>query len=179
MNSIVSISTTALYIKYLFCKLEIFLDNCNIYFCIGEHDDNIICLHKIDWKIKMNNRHISLMLFATLKIVSCRKKLLLSSWWQYTYCKLTTSTPTTPKTCFDWVWISTTIRVWHIFGINYQLQVPKWILIKVMKLQSNTFRWKYKYITTTLITIYAQLLKETLHCIIPLFISFLYEAGMM
>ena len=73
MNSIVSISTTALYIKDLFCKLEIFLDNSNIYICTGEHDDNIICLHKIDWKIKMNNRHMSLMLLATLKIVSCLK----------------------------------------------------------------------------------------------------------
>ena len=73
MNSIVSISTTALYIKDLFCKLEIFLDNSNIYICSGEHDDNIICLHKIDWKIKMNNRHMSLMLLATLKIVTCLK----------------------------------------------------------------------------------------------------------
>ena len=73
MNSIVSISTTALYIKDLFCKLEIFLDNSNIYICAGEHDDNIIFLHEIDWKIKMNNRHMSLMLLATLKIVSCLK----------------------------------------------------------------------------------------------------------
>ena len=71
MNSIVSISTTALYIKDLFCKLEIFLDNNNIYIFAGEHDDNITFLHEIDWKIKMNNRHMSLMLLATLKIVSC------------------------------------------------------------------------------------------------------------
>ena len=41
--------------------------------CTGEHDDNIICLHEIDWKIKMNNRHMFLMLLATLKIVSCLK----------------------------------------------------------------------------------------------------------
>ena len=27
----------------------------------------------MDWKIKMNNKHISLMLLATLKIVSCLK----------------------------------------------------------------------------------------------------------
>ena len=73
MNSIVSISNTALYIKDLFCKLEIFQDNSNIYICTGEHDDNIIFLHEIDWKIKMNNRHMSLMLLATLKIVSCLK----------------------------------------------------------------------------------------------------------
>ena len=73
MNLIVSISTTALDIKDLFCKLEILLHNSNIYICAGEHDDNIIFLHEIDWKIKMNNRHMSLMLLATLKIVSCLK----------------------------------------------------------------------------------------------------------
>ena len=33
----------------------------------------MIFLHEIDWKIKMNNRHMSLMLLATLKIVSCLK----------------------------------------------------------------------------------------------------------
>ena len=31
-------------------------------------------LHEIDWKIQMNDRHMSLMLLATLKIVSCLKK---------------------------------------------------------------------------------------------------------
>ena len=31
-------------------------------------------LHEIDKKIKINNRHISLMLLTTLKIVSCLKK---------------------------------------------------------------------------------------------------------
>ena len=50
-----------------------FLDNSYIYICTGEHDDNIISLHDIDWKIKMNNRHMSLMLLTTLKIVSCLK----------------------------------------------------------------------------------------------------------
>ena len=50
-----------------------FLDNSYIYICTGEHDNNIISLHDIDWKIKMNNRHISLMLLTTLKIVSCLK----------------------------------------------------------------------------------------------------------
>ena len=45
-----------------------------IYICTGEHDDNIIFLHEIDWKIQMNDRHMSLMLLATLKIVSCLKK---------------------------------------------------------------------------------------------------------
>ena len=73
MNSIVFISTIALYIKDLFSKLEVLLHNINIYICAGEHDDNIIFLHKIDWKIKINNRHMSLMLLATLKIVSCLK----------------------------------------------------------------------------------------------------------
>ena len=73
MNAIVSISTTALYIKDLFCKLEILLHNSNIYICAGKHDENIIFLHEIDWKIKINNRYMSLMLLATLKIVSCLK----------------------------------------------------------------------------------------------------------
>ena len=44
-----------------------------IYICTGEHDDNMIFLHEIDWKIKMKNRHMSPMLLATLKIVSCLK----------------------------------------------------------------------------------------------------------
>ena len=73
MNSIISLTTTALDIKDLFCKLEILLHNSNIYICAGEHDDNIIFLHEIDWKIKMNNRHMSLMFLATLKIMSCLK----------------------------------------------------------------------------------------------------------
>ena len=42
-----------------------------IYTCTGDHDDNIISLHEIDWKIKINNRNISLTLLATLKIMSC------------------------------------------------------------------------------------------------------------
>ena len=74
MNSIISINNIALDIRDLFCKLEILLHNSNIYICAGEHDDNVIFLHEIDWKIKMNNRHMSLMLLATLKIVSCLKK---------------------------------------------------------------------------------------------------------
>ena len=73
MNSIVSISTIALGIKDLFWKLQVLLHNTNIYICAVEHDDNIIFLHEIDWKIKINNRHMSLMLLATLKIVSCLK----------------------------------------------------------------------------------------------------------
>ena len=50
-----------------------FLDNSYIYMCTGKHDNNIISLHDIDWKIEINNRHISLMLLTTLKIVSCLK----------------------------------------------------------------------------------------------------------
>ena len=61
------------YMKDLFWKLDILLHNSNIYICAGERDDNMIFLHEIDWKIKMNNRHMSLMLLATLKIVSCIK----------------------------------------------------------------------------------------------------------
>ena len=55
-------------------KHQIVWHNSNIYICTGEHDDNIIFLHEIDWKIQMNDRHMSLMLLATLKIVSCLKK---------------------------------------------------------------------------------------------------------
>ena len=56
-----------------FGKVEVLLQNSNIYICAGEHDDNMIFLHEIDWKSKMNNRHTSLMLLVTLKIVSCLK----------------------------------------------------------------------------------------------------------
>ena len=56
-----------------FGKVEVLLHNSNIYIFAGEHDDNIIFLHEIDWKIKINNKHMSLMLLATLKIVSCLK----------------------------------------------------------------------------------------------------------
>ena len=56
-----------------FGKVEVLWHNSNIYICTGEHDDNMIFLHEIDWKIKINNRHISLMFLATLKIVSCLK----------------------------------------------------------------------------------------------------------
>ena len=44
-----------------------------MYICTGEHHDNIIFLHEIDCKIQINDRHMSLMLLATLKIVSCLK----------------------------------------------------------------------------------------------------------
>ena len=54
-------------------KVAVLLHNSNIYICAGEHDDNMTFLHEIDGKIKINNRHISLMLLATLKIVSCLK----------------------------------------------------------------------------------------------------------
>ena len=53
-----------------FTKLQVLWHNINIYICTGEHDENIIFLHEIDWKIKMNNRHMSLMLLVTLKIIS-------------------------------------------------------------------------------------------------------------
>ena len=113
MNSIVCISTTALYIKHLLAKLNFcciiviykfvqvnmmttwyfymkltgrsrwIIDTCHLC-CLQhwklchvwktiEHDDNMIFLHEVDWKIKMNNRHMSLMLLATLKIVSSLK----------------------------------------------------------------------------------------------------------
>ena len=54
-------------------KHHVLWHNSNTYICTGEHVDNIIFLHEIDWKIQMNNRHMSLMLLAILKIVSCLK----------------------------------------------------------------------------------------------------------
>ena len=56
-----------------FTKHQVVWHNSNIYICTGEHDDNIF-LHEIDWKIQMNDGHMSLMLLTTLKIVSCLKK---------------------------------------------------------------------------------------------------------
>ena len=53
--------------------MEVLLHNSNIYICAGEHDESMIFLHEIDWKIKMNNRYISLVLLTTLKNVSCLK----------------------------------------------------------------------------------------------------------
>ena len=55
--------------KHLWEKYKFFI--LFIYICAGDHDDNIISLHEIDWKTKIDNRNISLMLLATLKIVSC------------------------------------------------------------------------------------------------------------
>ena len=42
----------------------------------------------------------------------------------------------------------------------------------MLKFQSNAVRWKWKYMTAPLITIYSQFLKETLCCITPLFHEF-------
>ena len=77
-----------------------FLDNSYIYICTGEHDNNIISLHDIDWKIKMNNRHISLMLLSTLKIVSCLKNYCCHNDNNTHIVKLTTSTPSMSKNMF-------------------------------------------------------------------------------
>ena len=49
-----------------------------IYICTGDHDDNIISLHEIDWKIKINNRKY--ITYASSHTENCvmSKKLLLS-----------------------------------------------------------------------------------------------------
>ena len=59
-----------------FTKLQVLWHNSNIYICTGEHDDNIIFLHEIDWKIKMNNRHVT---YASCNTENCvmSEKLLL------------------------------------------------------------------------------------------------------
>ena len=140
MNSVVSISTTALYIKDMFWKLEVLLHNSNIYICAGEHDDNMIFVHEIDWKIKMNNRHMSLMLLATLKIVSWLKNYCYHNHDNIHIVKLLCL----PQSFHKHVWVSLDINfTWSLtYWINYKLQVPNWILIKIMKFQSNTVRWK-------------------------------------
>ena len=74
VNSIVCVLTTILYMKDLSQNTRLFGIIVIYIFCTGEHDDNIIFLHEIDWKIQLNDRHMSLMLLATLKIVSCLKK---------------------------------------------------------------------------------------------------------
>ena len=122
----------------------------------------MIFLHDIDWKIRMNNRHMSLMLLATLKIVSCLKN--------YSYHNHDMSSPITPGTCFEWVWISTTIGVWHIYWMNYKLQVPKWILIKSYEISVKHCQMKVKVYDYS--SIHWQFLKQTLHYIIPLFHEF-------
>ena len=71
---IVCLATRILYMKHLSQNIKFFWHNSNIYICAGQHDDNIIFLHEIDWKNEMNDRHMSLMLLSTLKIVSCLKK---------------------------------------------------------------------------------------------------------
>ena len=64
--------------KTSFGKVEVLLHNSNIYICAGEHDQNMIFLHEIDWKIKMNNRHVT---HAACNTENCimSEKLLLSS----------------------------------------------------------------------------------------------------
>ena len=42
-----------------------------MYFCLGGHQDNVMCLRETDWLTTVNNREISLVLLSTLSIVSC------------------------------------------------------------------------------------------------------------
>ena len=42
-----------------------------MYFCLGGHQDNVMCLREIDWLTTVNNREISLVLLSTLSVVSC------------------------------------------------------------------------------------------------------------
>ena len=78
----------------------------------------------------MNNRHMS------LKIVSCLKNYCCHNDDNTHIVNLLHLHQLLQKHVFAWVWISTTIRVWNIFRINYKLQVPKRILIK------NGIIWK-------------------------------------
>ena len=42
-----------------------------MHFCLGGHQDNVMCLRETDWLTTVNNREISLVLLSTLSIVSC------------------------------------------------------------------------------------------------------------
>ena len=42
-----------------------------MYFCLGVHQDNVMCLRETGWLTTVNNREISLVLLSTLSIVSC------------------------------------------------------------------------------------------------------------
>ena len=120
-------------------KYQIIWHNSNIYICTGEHDDNIIFLHEIDWKIQLNDRHMSLMLLATLKIVSCLKKYYNSDDDTTDIVKLL-CLPTHSINYFGWVWISGTITVWYMYWTNNKLHIPKWILRKMNKFHTNILR---------------------------------------
>ena len=142
MNSIVSIGTIALYIKDLFWKFEVLLHNSNIYICAGEHDDNIIFLHEIDLKIKINNRHMSLMLLATLKSVSCLKNYCYHNEDNTDIVKLLCL----PKSFHKHVLSEFEYQLQLEFDIfiestiNYKYPNESWQ--QIMKFQSNTLRWK-------------------------------------
>ena len=129
----------------------------------------MIFLHEIDWKIKMNNRHISHMLLATLKLVSCLKN----------YCyhhrdnRYIVKLLCLPQSLYKHVLTEFEYQLQLEFDICIQSTInykyPNEFWYKVMIFQSNTVRWKYKYMTAPPITIYWQFLKQTLCCIIPLF----------
>ena len=89
----------------------------------------MIFLHEIDWKIKMNNRHISLMLLMTLKIVS----------WLKNYCyhdhnnRHIVKLLFLPQSLYKHVLTELVYQLQlecDMYTISYKLQVPKWILIK-------------------------------------------------
>ena len=91
--------------------------------CTGEHYDNIIFLHEIDWKIQMNNRHMSHMLLATLKIVSCLKS--------YHYCN------DGNKDIVKLVCLPTSLYKHALDEFEYQLQLQFHICIE------QTINYKY------------------------------------
>ena len=127
MNWIVHISTLVFYMKHLWEKCRFCL--MIICICTGDHDDNIISLHEIDWKIKINNRNISLMLLATLKIVSCLRN----------YCyhdhdnRNIIKSLSLPQSLCQKVLTEFEYQIkleFCIYWINYKLQVVIWILTK-------------------------------------------------
>ena len=124
MNWIVCISTTAFYIN-IFEKSINLLCNSNTHICAGEHDDNMISLYEIDWRSRLIIEIYHSCFLPHWKLC-LSEKLLLSSSWQQTYCKIIMSTPVTLSTCFDWVWISTTVWIfWYVLN-HTDLKDAKW-----------------------------------------------------
>ena len=112
---------------------------------------------------------MSLMLLATLKIVSCLKNYCYHHHDNTHIVKLLCL----PQSLHENVLSEFEYQLQLEFDICIESTIndkfPNEFWSKVMKFQSNTVRWKWRYMTTPPITIYWQFLKQTLNCIIPFF----------
>ena len=115
---------------------------------------------------------MSLMLLATLKIVSCLKNYYYDNHDNTDIVKLLCLlTPFYKHVLAEFEYqLQLEFDICIEPTINYKYPNVFWE--KVQQFQSNTVRWKWKYMTVPVITIYSQFLKETLCCILPLFYDF-------